>query len=560
MQTTSALWKSLWDAGARAEWRVRINDTDYEGAHIVRHIVSASLVSGSVLEVGACVSTQLELELWGAGDVPRNAEIRSFVRLTDGEQTSEWLPYGVYFVDTRARVPDSGTVRLSCYDAMLKAEQTFLAEGDTGTWPRTMTAVVETICERMGVELDARTTLKDYGVDYPNDLTMREILGYIAAAHGGNWTITPAGALRLVTLGSSGDAIALGQSVKELDVSPGFEAWTGVTIWYDDENAVTTGTDAGRTLELDCPWATQTMASELLASLSGVTHTPFEATGALLDPASELGDSVTIDGTTGRIFTVSVRADALFTADLSAPGEEEVDHEYPYLSPQERALRRTVKLGQSYYGTSIDRESGLTIQKVNPLGGTETRAVLNSDTLAFYDENGTPVLYFDPTTGKYKFVGDVTVQKGSININDKFIVDEDGNVAMSGDASIFGGRYYAGSPDDEQGYSEMTSTGFRVVNDLGEVKLTLGYVASNFDYPYVELGSGDGTSGTKGLLKKFQDGLWIGNDAAKSASGTFTPRSGYIGLFFRFSDNKAYVVGGTSMVNIYTGDAIARFG
>ena len=122
--------------------------------------------------------------------------------MSNGTQSSEWLQVGVFYIDTRDIDPDANTITLSCYDAMLKAEQTFLMEGDTGEWPRTQQAVVNAICTRMGVELDSRTVINStYMVEYPNDYTMREILGYIAAAHGGCWIITPAGKLRLVTLG-----------------------------------------------------------------------------------------------------------------------------------------------------------------------------------------------------------------------------------------------------------------------------------------------------------------------------------------------------------------------
>lgn len=201
MQTTSDLWRALYRAGARTEYRVEINGESFGQEHIADLTVSAALFASSVFEVGACVSAQLELELWDVGTIARNAEIRVYVRLTDGAQTSEWLPYGVYFIDTRATVPELGTVELTCYDAMLKAEQVFwTGEGGTDTWPRKMAAVVATICTRMGVELDERTVLRSYNVEFPNDLTMREILGYIAAAHGGCWIMTPAGKLRLVRL------------------------------------------------------------------------------------------------------------------------------------------------------------------------------------------------------------------------------------------------------------------------------------------------------------------------------------------------------------------------
>lgn len=202
MQTTTALWKTLLAGEPSTEWRVTVGGTAYEKSNLVALRVTTGLFGRSYLTVGSCVSAQLRLTLLDAGTIPRMAEVKVYVRLTDGTQASEWLPYGVYYIDTRESVPESGTLTLHCYDAMLKAEQTFVTEGDTGAWPRTMTAVVASICTRMGVELDSRTALNSaYTVEYPNDYTMREILGYIAAAHGGCWIMTPAGKLRLVTLG-----------------------------------------------------------------------------------------------------------------------------------------------------------------------------------------------------------------------------------------------------------------------------------------------------------------------------------------------------------------------
>ena len=197
-------------------------DEEYDKEKIVSLSVSAALFGGRVATVGSCVSAQLSLVLWNHGSIPRNAEVKAYTRLSNGTQSSEWLQFGVFYIDTRDIDPDANTITLSCYDAMLKAEQTFLMEGDTGEWPMTQQAVVNAICTRMGVELDSRTVINStYMVEYPNDYTMREILGYIAAAHGGCWIITPAGKMRLVTLGGLpaetnylvdeyGDAITMG--------------------------------------------------------------------------------------------------------------------------------------------------------------------------------------------------------------------------------------------------------------------------------------------------------------------------------------------------------------
>ena len=168
-------------------------------------------------------------------------------------------------------------------------------------------------------------------------------------------------------------------------------------------------------------------------------------------------------------------------------------------------------------------------------------------------------LYFDPQTGEYKFVGTVSIDGGDINIGGNFKVDQYGNAYLAGDATIYGGRYYAGTPLSMDGFSQMTPTGFEVFNSQNDIKLRLGYTTNGEDFPFVQLGSGSGASTDYGLIKKFSDGLWIGNSEPADDSGNFKAQNGYNGIFFKFEDNMAYVVKDTTMKNIYTGAAIARF-
>lgn len=226
------------------------------------------------------------------------------------------------------------------------------------------------------------------------------------------------------------DKIYIGQKAASFETANKLQPITRVTIWYDDENYYTAGDDTGRTLEIDCPWATQAMADGLLASVGGYQYQPFSAGDALMDLAAELGDGVTVNGTYSVLSSVGIDCGPLSAADISAPGEEEVDHEYPYLSPQERALQRKVTLGKFYYGASITRQNGLVIEKTDG-DQTTAKVVLNADELSFYDENNQKVLFFDPATGTYKFTGE-------LNVADNFIVDADGNVTLNGSLTLNG--------------------------------------------------------------------------------------------------------------------------
>lgn len=112
-----------------------------------------------------------------------------------------WLQKGVFYIDTRETDRVTGIMAIHGYDAMLKAEQTFLTEQTEDDWPKPMNEVVAEIAERMGVTVDARTTVSStFKAEYPLDYTMREVLGYIAVAHAGNWIMTDVGELRLIGL------------------------------------------------------------------------------------------------------------------------------------------------------------------------------------------------------------------------------------------------------------------------------------------------------------------------------------------------------------------------
>lgn len=228
------------------------------------------------------------------------------------------------------------------------------------------------------------------------------------------------------------ELINIGNKAQSLETAPAFSAYTGVILWYDEENAYKAGDESGRVLETECPWATQEMADNILSEISGYVYRPFTATGAFLDPAAELGDVVVVGGVCSIVATMDTTFDAMCASDISAPADEEIDHEYPYLTATQRTLNRKLTLGKSYYGTKIDRAKGLQITKTNADGTETSRAIMNSDILAFYDANGNPSIYFDADTGKYNFYGDVNVTGGSININDNFVVDAYGNVKMSG--------------------------------------------------------------------------------------------------------------------------------
>lgn len=385
-QTTSTLWKALLRSGnAIREYAFDIDGMWYGPEAEVSHSVDSSLFEA--FGIGNAMSATLNLSLY-ASQVPRGAVIKRYVRLTDGAQTSEWLPKGVFF--TNRRTNDDGFWTVEAYDAMLKADITWTPRPGF-SFPCAMEAAAQDIALSMGVELDERNVYLPYVMDaYPEGEYMRrDALRDIAAAHGGNWTVSDAGKLRLVPLISfpaetnylvtergaailfggtrillssqSGAGAAIGAEGAEkfyvgLDLT-GFSdngerpPITSVTFQLDGENTVAAGAYTGLDLYALCPYATQEMATAILAQVQGYRYQAFSADSANIDPAMELGDGVDAGGLYGAIAAIRDTGDGY--PSLSAPGEEELEDEYPYRSATQRELSGDVDSLRTFIQKSL---------------------------------------------------------------------------------------------------------------------------------------------------------------------------------------------------------------
>ena len=219
MQTVSSLYNSIIaQPNHWFEYRVRINGTYYQEGQFYSLSSSYRVFSDEQPVVGGCLAAELTVKMLAPSvSIPRMAEVRPYVRAKDGAQTSEWIPQGVFFIDTRETTHNDDGVdilTLHCYDAMLKAEADFPSA--TISFPAKDYRVVQLIAFAMGLQtsssasnhngIDARTkTLMNngsgnYNISLPVGYSMREVLSRIAAMYAGNWIMNYEGKLRLVTL------------------------------------------------------------------------------------------------------------------------------------------------------------------------------------------------------------------------------------------------------------------------------------------------------------------------------------------------------------------------
>lgn len=182
-------------------------DSGYTASRIISLTINQRQFPESYPSVGACLAAEMEVTmLRPAGEIPRMALVRPYVRVVNDTQQSEWIPQGIFYIDTRSYTKnDDGLnlMTLHCYDAMLMTEQDYPAT--SLTWPAADTDVVSEIAAALGVAVDPRTwdVMTDgYQISLPAGYSMRETLGNIAAMYCGNFVMNYDGQLLLVAINS----------------------------------------------------------------------------------------------------------------------------------------------------------------------------------------------------------------------------------------------------------------------------------------------------------------------------------------------------------------------
>ena len=353
MRERSENWKSITSDGRfKMQVKAIIGETEYTS--ITAPNIEQSAVTDSI-KIGNCVTGSLKFSVMTEDVIPKGAKVVIQARVTKDETTfSEWKEFGTFYISKRQA--DNGLISFECYDSMVKASQPYIRDNDTLNWPKTQQACAEEIAERIGVELDSRTAIgtgDEYKVTYPQDLTMLQVLSFIAVCNGGNWIITPENKLRLIKMISSpsgsfedlssttnatnGKAVNVPVVTDKITTGK-YETISKVTLIRDDNVGYTAGDDTGTELKISGnPYVNQSICNNLYEALNGAIYSPFTATNAIFDPCAELGDWIFIgEQVKGVLYKQSVTLDNGFSADIESPGKDETEDEFPYPSKIEQ--------------------------------------------------------------------------------------------------------------------------------------------------------------------------------------------------------------------------------
>lgn len=350
MKQTTQSYKDIFaNPNHWAEHQVTINGVTYGMDAIVKLSTPGQLFDTSGPGIGSAVSREMELEFMPRGTIPAAAKcvvktrIGAIDEATGFEQWSTWIPMGEFYIDSRAYDETGEVMKVHCYDAMLKTEYVYLdkhMDSDSGaSWPKQAREVYQNISADIGVTGSAdviQAIPASWVMPYPGNKTARDLLREIAVALGGNFVVNDSGLLACVRLKKSttvAQDLKLNVGALERGIDSG--AFTKVRITgiqgVEGVTEYTAGNDTGLTIEGECPWGTQAIADNVLSTIAGWVYRPYTASEALLDPAVEIGDTVKINGWTSMVAKLDRNFDKMCDATLSAPEDEELNHEYPYV-------------------------------------------------------------------------------------------------------------------------------------------------------------------------------------------------------------------------------------
>ena len=376
MRETSALYKSIRATpGYHYNVNVICNETEeVYGMTALKSVhIKPMLFAENGPSIGNACSTECDIVLReDSENWPRMAsfEVKIQIMSEDNTQVSEWLSMGTFFTDERAYTA-SGDLSIIGFDAMLKMEQSWTDKITPPlNWPITAKAWCDLIEDADIVEFDSRTVLNNtvsfIGLDTAS--TVRDKLKDIAAAHGGNWVMTEEGKLRLIPLtnpdssdgaiaglavagvaivgtsgggGSDSSVFPIGMNMRSFSSNTPLDGITGVLLQTDSGAVSTAGTGTGYVLRGTCNFASSDgVAGICLLKTAGYVYRGFDAVTAYLDPAYEVGDYLIFDDITYQMMTITWNINHRPTADISAPYEAEIDHEYEVISDSAKTLRK----------------------------------------------------------------------------------------------------------------------------------------------------------------------------------------------------------------------------
>lgn len=273
-----------------------LNDVEISVDKILKLDIEDNINNGDYFTIGEVPAKTLVIELIGVQDVVEGAEIKPYYGVEVDSGKFEYVPCGVYYVDSVTTNKDK--VSATCYDKMVRLDDEYTPNIAI---PVTLSEIMNDICQQKGIEFEGQlpniminNSIKGY--------SYREMVGFIASFCGGNAKFNRVGKLII-------QQYAKTSKIVNPNVCAKFEekeiyTVSAIACKFGDV-ANTRGDSSANCVNFTNPFVDDTNIDSIFNLLKGLTFTAasFKYKG---DPSVDSGDLITINDIKGNSHVVLV--------------------------------------------------------------------------------------------------------------------------------------------------------------------------------------------------------------------------------------------------------------
>ena len=314
------------------------------------------------------------------------------------------------------------------------------------------------------------------------------------------------------------DIVKVQKKARNIEKSQKLPEYSKVVIILDEDTEIAVGDDTGSTLELTCPWGTQEMAETILANLQGYRYTGYSATGTYVDPSVELGDAVSANGIYSAIYKQGTTFGHDYYSDLSAPIDEQIDHEYEVTNSTERTIIRKNKQTKNWAESEFRIRDEEISAKVSQTGGTASSFAWSLISTAFTLTSNNKTVFICNSSG-IEVDGKITARSGYIgNGTNGFSI---GNTAINNGMTSLDDTTNNGIFLGTNGIA-LGKGNFKVTS-AGVLTAKSGYIGNGTNG--FTIGNTYIRNGVESMTDTAHDGIYLGTNGIRLGKGVFTVSS-----------------------------------
>ena len=427
MYEVSSLFKQyISDKERQFKIKAAINSKTYDMTSIVSCTFEEMLTGNSTFSIGSVVPSKMMIKIKTNDIIPPNARIEPFLQLTGSDGDTDPVPMGTFYVDKRYQ--NKGVFEFVSYDKLMNTNQVF---DSSLTYPVAMVDALTEILGILDLTLDSSTVINPaYMIPYKDEeITIREMLSYIASSHSGCFKMSKENKLKLIQPSVSSTVIPISRSLytSAKKTNPTKTITKLRCVYNDDGEYLEIGDGDEKTvLEFYNPFITESILVDVYNKIKNFTYIPMILKWKG-NPAIEVGDKISIseitslswegagmawenahfrwDGQTAFQSVILEQTSTFkggFATTSTADSDTEQESEFPFEGQLPKIVRKMIQKEVPYYGVTIGQTSGLKIKRSDNL----SEVTMNSDILE-YKVEGQKQFYLDTEARKLIFDGTI---------------------------------------------------------------------------------------------------------------------------------------------------------